>query len=91
MEDANAMAWETQPQPKTRSTTVIEWFGAVTGVLGNLLVALGWPIAGFIVWLVSNAAFIVFASRTRAWGLGSMMMVYSIINLIGIAHWSGWL
>ena len=91
MEDADAMAWETQTPRKTRSTTVIEWFGAVTGILGNLLVALGWPIAGFVVWLASNAAFIVFASRTRAWGLGSMMMVYSIINLIGIAHWSGWL
>lgn len=91
MGDSNAAVWDSSSDYKTRSTTVIEWFGAVTGVLGNLLVALGWPIAGFIVWLVSNAAFIVFASRTRAWGLGSMMMVYSIINLIGIAHWSGWL
>ena len=91
MDESNALAWNEPANHKTRSTTIIEWFGAVTGVLGNLLVALGWPIAGFVVWLVSNAAFIVFASRTRAWGLGSMMMVYSIINLIGIAHWSGWL
>lgn len=72
-----------------RQTVTIEWFGAVTGILGNLLVALGWPIWGFMVWLISNAAFIVFASRTRAWGLCSMMAVYSIINIIGIAHWSG--
>lgn len=76
---------------RTRSTVMLEWFGAATGVLGNLLVALGWPIGGFVVWLISNAAFIVFASRTRAWGLCSMMAVYSVINLVGIAHWSGWL
>lgn len=90
MNDSPTLSWK-EPHGKSASTTIIEWLGALTGIAGNLLVALGWPVTGFGVWLFSNAAFIVFASRTRAWGLGAMMMVYTIINLIGIAHWSGWL
>ena len=86
MSNEAALQCETR---RRRSTVAIEWAGAVLGVAGNLLVALGWPVGGFVVWLFSNAAFIVFAVRTRSWGLGAMMLVYSAINLVGIAHWTG--
>lgn len=84
-----AAGTDSSPGRRATSTVIIEWTGAVLGVGGNLLVALGWPVAGFVVWLFSNAAFIVFAVRTRSWGLGAMMGVYSVINLVGIAHWTG--
>ncbi|MBU9200403.1 hypothetical protein KTD31_03420 [Burkholderia multivorans] len=68
---------------------LVEWTGAILGLLGSLLLALkldvsGW---GFIAFLVSNLFWLAYGFKNRAWGLVTMQLGYSVTSLMGIYNW----
>lgn len=68
---------------------LIEWAGAVFGVLGAGLLALnmrhsGW---GFVAFLVSNVCWIGYGVLTGAQGLVVMQIVFMITSILGIWRW----
>ena len=68
-------------------TDILQWLGALLGILGAPLVASAHSRnrrLGFAVWMGSNAALIVWASITGAWGLVGMQAFFSW------SSWRGW-
>ncbi|PIQ12148.1 MAG: hypothetical protein COW70_10945 [Hydrogenophilales bacterium CG18_big_fil_WC_8_21_14_2_50_58_12] len=70
-------------------TEVIEWFGCITGVLGAAMLAANnrWSGYGFVLFLISNVAWIGFGIMSHAYGLVSMQGVFTITSVIGIWQW----
>ncbi|MGZ8151598.1 MAG: hypothetical protein ACXW1W_00410 [Methylococcaceae bacterium] len=69
--------------------SVIGWFGSLTGLLGSLLLALnnelsGW---GFVVFLVSNAAWLFYGVQTKTWSMVAMQIGFTATSLLGIWRW----
>lgn len=66
-----------------------EYLAAALGLVGTLLLALRGPRAGwaFPVYLVSNALWIVFATRFGHWGLVAQQVGFTLTSLIGIYTW----
>lgn len=67
----------------------IGWFGSITGLLGSLLLALntsfsGW---GFVVFLLSNAAWMTHGIRTKTWSMVVMQLGFTVTSLIGVWRW----
>lgn len=71
------------------SLKVVEWAGAVLGLLGSLLLALNIPISGygFVAFFASNMCWFVFGVRNRAWGLVTMQLGFAATSLVGIYNW----
>ncbi len=71
------------------SKVVVEWTGAVLGMLGSLLQALNVGISGygFVAFLISNACWLVFGIRNRSWGLVTMQLGYMVTSFTGIYRW----
>lgn len=69
----------------------VEWIGAITGLSGALLLALNMNISGygFICFLLSNIAWILFALRTKSYGLLTQQVGFSATSIIGIMRWLG--
>jgi len=68
----------------------IEAIGAILGVAGSLLIAVNLPYSkwGFVLYIVSNVFLIGWAVRKKAYGIFSMYVVYTIVNIIGIVRWN---
>jgi hypothetical protein len=68
---------------------VVEWTGAILGMLGSLMLALNVSISGygFIVFLTSNVCWLVFGIRNRAWGLVTMQIGFTMTSMTGIYNW----
>jgi hypothetical protein len=68
---------------------VVEWSGAILGLIGSLLLALKLDISGygFIAFLVSNVCWLYFGIRNRAWGLVTMQAGFTVTSLMGIYNW----
>lgn len=74
---------------------ILEWAGCLTGLCGAALLALnnrysGW---GFVLFLVSNIAWIVFGLSTHATGMVVMQIGFTATSLIGVWKWlivGGW-
>lgn len=69
--------------------TAVEIIGAAFGVLGTLLLAFngrraGW---GFIAYLASNAAWIVFAVQHSHLGLLVQQIAFTAASVIGVCKW----
>ena len=66
-----------------------ESIGALTGVIGALLVALGPSLAwyGYLSWCVSNMALIHFSSNGGYRHLTKMQAVYGMTSLYGLFAW----
>lgn len=69
--------------------SLIEWAGAVFGVLGAGLLALnmrhsGW---GFVAFLVSNVCWIVYGVQTGTQGLVIMQGVFMVTSVLGVWRW----
>ncbi|MGE0329731.1 MAG: nicotinamide mononucleotide transporter [Ramlibacter sp.] len=69
--------------------TPIEFIGAFFGVLGTALLAVrcrysGW---GFVAYLVSNAAWIVFALQQKHDGMLVQQIVFVVSSLVGVWVW----
>jgi hypothetical protein len=71
---------------KTKS---VEWLGAMTGIVGSALLALHLSISGwgFVLFLTSNLFWLWFGLRTRAWGMVTMQLGYTLTSVVGIVRW----
>ncbi|MBK3779855.1 hypothetical protein G3A43_06280 [Paraburkholderia aspalathi] len=67
----------------------IEWLGALTGLVGSALLALHVVISGygFVLFLISNLFWFWFGFRTRAWGMVTMQVGYTLTSVVGIVRW----
>lgn len=67
----------------------LEALGAATGVLGTALLAFKtrWAGLGFVAYLVSNVALILFFKEQRHVGLLLMQGAFTLFSLVGIWQW----
>ena len=70
-------------------SSVVEWGGAVFGIVGAALVAMNnrYSGYGFVAFLASNACLITFGILTSAFGLVTMQIVFTGTSLVGIWRW----
>jgi hypothetical protein len=68
---------------------VVEWTGAILGILGSLLLALKVPVSGygFVAFLTSNVFWLGYGVRTRAWGMVTMQVGFTFTSITGIYNW----
>ena len=69
--------------------SVVEWGGAVFGIVGAALVAMNnrYSGYGFVAFLASNACLITFGILPSAFGLVTMQIVFTGTSLVGIWRW----
>lgn len=70
-------------------TKLVEWGGTLTGLVGAGLLALHLPISGygFILFLCSNVCWLCFGLQTRAWGMVTMQLGYTVTSVLGVVRW----
>lgn len=66
-----------------------EWFGSIAGILGALLLAANIQYSGYgwLLFLVSNIAWIVYALQSKIKSMLIMQLVFTSTSLIGIFRW----
>ncbi|WP_284155516.1 hypothetical protein [Sulfuricystis multivorans] len=71
------------------SLGMLEWIGAIGGAAGALLLALNnrWSGYGFVLFLVSNAAWIAYGLMTHTFGMVAMQIVFTGTSLLGVWRW----
>jgi nicotinamide riboside transporter PnuC len=67
----------------------LQWAGCATGVAGAFILALntkhsGW---GFVLFLISNGFWMMYGIETKALGLVTSQVVFTLTSLIGIYRW----
>lgn len=77
------------PIERANYLSVAEWLGALTGILGALILALNvsWSGFGFVGYSVSNVFWLIYAHGKRARGLFAMQCVFSVISALGMYRW----
>ncbi len=77
------------PRPQRPWMLVVEWTGSLVGASGALLLALNLPVSGYawLLMLVSNGAWIVYAIANRIGSILFMQFIYTITSLVGIYRW----
>lgn len=76
--------------PATQHQKLIEWVAAAFGILGAGLLAINQPTIsgyGFVAFLLSNALWIGWGLRQRAYGLLTMQAGFTITSVLGIYRW----
>jgi len=68
---------------------IFEWVGCITGLCGASLLAMnnrysGW---GFVLFLVSNVAWVAFGLMSHAIGMVVMQLGFTATSLMGIWRW----
>lgn len=68
---------------------VMEWAGAVTGLLGAFLLSMNVAVSryGWGFFLLSNVMWIVFGVATEAWGLVFMQVGFTLTSMNGVFRW----
>ena len=71
------------------SLGMLEWIGAVGGAAGALLLAFNnrWSGYGFVLFLVSNAAWMTYGVMTHTFGMVTMQIVCTGTSLLGVWRW----
>lgn len=71
------------------TTWLLQWIGCLFGVLGSFLLATNSRYSGygFVAFLASNAAWVVFGWMTGAPGLVWMQAAFTVTSLLGIYRW----
>jgi len=71
------------------SLSLLEWIGAIGGAAGALLLAFNnrWSGYGFVLFLVSNAAWMTYGVKTNNLGLVTMQIVCTGTSLLGVWRW----
>jgi hypothetical protein len=66
-----------------------QWMGSALGIVGALLLALNtpWSAYGWISFLLSNFAWILFAYRKQLWSMLVMQLVFTGTSVLGIYQW----
>ncbi len=69
--------------------SLLEWFGAISGIIGALLLSLNIKISpwAYILFLVSNLSLGVWAWQSNAMAILVMQAVLAVISAIGIYRW----
>ncbi len=69
--------------------SILEWFGALTGITGALLLSLNVKISpwAYILFLVSNLSLCVWAWQSGSIAILIMQAVLAVISSIGIYRW----
>lgn len=69
--------------------TLLEWAGAIGGASGALLLAFKcrWSGYGFVLFLVSNAAWFSYGLLTETYGMVTMQIVCTGTSLFGVWRW----
>ncbi len=67
----------------------LEWFGTVTGIGGALVISsnIGHIGPAYIVFLISALSIWYVSWKLERWGLVTMSIGYSLINIWGIWRW----
>ncbi|GAB4129835.1 MAG: hypothetical protein Fur0040_12470 [Sideroxydans sp.] len=67
----------------------IEWTGCIIGLCGAMLLAMNtrYSAWGWVLFLLSNAAWILFGLMTHATGLVVMQLGFTITSLMGVWKW----
>lgn len=67
---------------------LVQWLGAAFGMAGAMLLAMQiHPAWGFGAFLISNCAWLAFASRHRLRGLLLQQVVFGVTSLVGLWNW----
>ncbi len=68
---------------------VTQWMGSALGIAGALLLAMNteWSTYGWISFLLSNVAWILFAYRKQLWSMLVMQLCFSCTSVLGIYQW----
>ena len=66
-----------------------EWFGSIAGVTGAALLAVNMPWSGYgwLLFLASNTAWILYAFMERVSSMFLMQLVFTGTSLIGVFRW----
>ena len=74
---------------RRRMATIMEWSGSGAGVQGAIMLALNESFSGFgwIAFLVSNVAWIVYGRLMRIHSIVLMQLVFTATSLVGIYRW----
>ncbi|MBH2008939.1 MAG: hypothetical protein I8H71_04470 [Xanthomonadaceae bacterium] len=72
-----------------KTLDVLQWAGCITGIMGALLLALNTKISGwgFVLFLISNGFWIMYGIETKALGLITTQVVFTLTSLTGIYRW----
>ena len=72
-----------------KTQKALEWCGSLTGLAGAALLATNssWSGYGFLLFLVSNVAWITYAIKTRMWSMITMQVGFTATSLLGISRW----
>lgn len=67
----------------------MDWIGAVFGILGSVVLAHNSRISkyGFVLYLVSNIAWIIYAMVTSQWAILAQTLMFAVISVYGIYRW----
>lgn len=68
---------------------IIEWSGAILGLMGSAILALKLDVSGYgwVAFLLSNVCWLAFGFKTKAWGLVTMQIGFSVTSVIGLYNW----
>ena len=66
-----------------------DWIGSITGLIGAAILALNlpWSAIGWLFFLVSNAAWFIYAMRKNMTALVAMQTGFALTTMIGIWRW----
>lgn len=70
-------------------STLLEWLGCFSGLLGAALLALNSRHSGygFVAFLASNLCWIGYGVQTNAWGMIAMQPGFTVTSVLGIYRW----
>lgn len=68
---------------------LLEWIGAIGGAAGALVLAFNnrWSGYGFVLFLVSNAAWMTYGIMTHTYGMVTMQIACTGTSLLGVWRW----
>lgn len=80
---------ETTPSFHKIDPRILEWSGALTGLVGSALLATNSDVSGwgFLAFLVSNLFWIGFGMMHRMHGMLLMQIGFTATSLMGIYRW----
>lgn len=73
----------------SRVIKTVEWTGSLFGLAGAYLLAMNTPFSAyaFVLYLLSNACWLWYGLKTRAWGLATMQVGFTVSSILGISNW----
>ncbi|SNR85701.1 nicotinamide mononucleotide transporter [Desulfurobacterium atlanticum] len=73
---------------RTKGQKILEIVASAFGVTGLFITALGYPNIGFMVALCASTLYAVYAFKTKQYGILTSSIIYAIVEIVGIIHWT---